>query len=117
MSKRTVHGRIDLPDTGVPARAAAVVVRVEDVSRADAPSIVVGERRMADVAIGSRESLTYQVDVPAEELDERNLYVVSVHVDVTGAGEIRKGDLITMQSYPVLTRGHGDVVDVAVRRV
>lgn len=117
MKHRTVRGRIDLPGDSVPPRAAALVVQVEDVSRADAPSIVVGEKRDENVELEPGGCLFFSVAVPVDAIEERHLYTVRVHVDVTGSGDIHKGDLITMQSYPVLTRGNGDEVTVAVRPV
>jgi len=45
------------------------------------------------------------------------MYSVSVHIDVSGSGEIERGDLISTQIYPVLTRGHGDEARVQVKRV
>jgi hypothetical protein len=42
---------------------------------------------------------------------------VRVHVDVSGSGEVEKGDLISTQSHPVLTRGHADQAAVPVRKV
>ena len=117
MKTRTIRGRIDLPEADVPPRVAAMVVQVEDISRADAPSTVIGEQRVEDVELRPGEPLTFAVEVPAEGLDERHLYSVRVHLDVTGGGDIRKGDLITMQTYPVLTRGHGDEAAVTVRPV
>ncbi len=114
---RVVRGSIRLPAAGVPDRAAAVVTVVEDVSRADAPSLIVGRQRQLDVALGPAATLEFAVEVPAGEIDERSLYSVRVHVDVSGSGSVELGDLVTTRSYPVLTRGYGDEAAVEVRRV
>jgi hypothetical protein len=45
MQKRIVRGEITRPAGALPPRAAVLVVQVEDVSRADAPSVVIGEYR------------------------------------------------------------------------
>lgn len=114
---RTVHGEIVLPE-GVPAdRRAHITVQVEDVSRADAPSEVVGEWRRDVDRLGDLRSVPFEVIVPADRVDDRRLYSVRAHVAFQETGEIAKGDLLSMQSYPVLTRGSGDCARVQVRRV
>ncbi|MBL8145990.1 MAG: hypothetical protein JNL34_06370, partial [Anaerolineae bacterium] len=47
----------------------------------------------------------------------QRLYSVRAHIATSGSGEVERGDYITMQSYPVLTRGYGNRVTLAVRRV
>lgn len=116
---RRVRGLVRLPER-VPPEAAAVTVRVEDVSRADAPSVTVGEQTLEHVPlIGG--ALPFEVVVPVGRIERRARYVVSVHVDVTGSGRVEPGDLITTQAYPVLTQAadelDADEVDVEVRQV
>lgn len=115
--KRVVHGEILLPPEGVPDQAATVVVQVEDVSRADAPSQVVAERRLDGVFLRAGEVLPFEIEVPASLIDERHLYSVAVHLGVSLSDHVEVGDLITTQSHPVLTRGHSDHARIAVRRV
>ncbi len=112
-----VRGEIVLPATGAPATAANVIVRVEDISRADAPTVIVGEQRQSDVSLSPGTALPFAVEIPGERVDSRRMYSVSVHIDVSGSGEIERGDLISTQIYPVLTRGHGDEARVQVKRV
>jgi uncharacterized lipoprotein YbaY len=114
---RAVTGEVVLPDVDYPTKTADLVVKVEDVSRADAPSVAVGEHRRRGVALRAGATIPFTIQIPAERLDERNLYSVSAHVDMSGTGSVKRGDLISTQSYPVLTRGHGDRVRVVLRRV
>lgn len=114
---RIVHGEIELPSDAPAFTPAKVVVELEDVSRADAPSHVVKRLQLATGAVRGGDTISFALEVPAGALNERNLYTVRVHVDVSGSGEVEHGDYITVQSYPVLTRGYGDKVRVAVRRV
>jgi putative lipoprotein len=114
---RVVRGEIVLPDAELPDRAAELVVQVEDVSRADAPSLVVAEQRMRDVELPPGGSLPFEVEVPADDLDERMSYSVRVHIDVSGSGEIEPGDLLTTQSYPVLSGRGSEEAVVSVKRV
>lgn len=116
-AERLVHGEILLPPEGVPDGAATVVVQVEDVSRADAPSEVVAERRLEGVRLRPGEVLSFEIAVPAEAIDDRRTYSVAAHVGVSLSDHVQAGDLITTQSHPVLTRGHSDHARIAVRRV
>jgi putative lipoprotein len=116
-SGRVVHGEILLPPEGVPDGAATVVVQVEDVSRADAPSQVIAERRLEGVLLRAGEALPFEVEVPAEAIDERRSYSLSAHLGVSLSDHVQSGDLITTQSHPVLTRGYADHARIAVRRV
>jgi uncharacterized lipoprotein YbaY len=113
---RVVRGRVVLPPSA-PAATGDVVVQVEDVSRADAPSRVVGEMRKRHVQLGPHAEVPFEVEIPPDALDPGGDYSVRVHVDMSGSGQVDKGDLITMQSYPVLTHGYGDDARVEVRQV
>jgi putative lipoprotein len=112
---RTVQGDIILPSTDLPAETANLIVQVEDVSRADAPSVVIADQRQSGVPLRSGAALP--VEVPEELVNERDSYSVRVHVDVSGSGEVEVGDLVSTQSYPVLTREHGNEARIYLRRV
>jgi putative lipoprotein len=114
---QTVSGEIILPGADLPAEAACLLVQVEDVSRADAPSIVVSEQRQYGVSLHGGAVLPFVVKVPEELVGEKRSYSVRVHVDVSGSGEVEVGDLVSTQSYPVLTRGHGKEARIHVKRV
>jgi putative lipoprotein len=114
---RTVRGEIILPRDDLPAETADLIVRVEDVSRADAPSVVIAEQRQEVASLRSGATLPFTVEVPEELVDERDNYSVGVHIDMSGSGEVEVGDLVSTQSYPVLTRGHGNEARINVKRV
>jgi uncharacterized lipoprotein YbaY len=114
---RIVRGLIDVPATEGAPVTANLIVQVEDVSRADAPSVVVGEQRKSRVALQPGQSIPFEVEVPAEDVDERRTYSVRVHLDMSGSGTVEKGDFVSTQSYPVLTRGHGEEVQIRLKRV
>jgi uncharacterized lipoprotein YbaY len=114
---RAVHGEIELPSDAPVFTPAHVLVELEDISRADSPSHVVKRLKFVTGTLRGRDLIPFAMEVPAEALNERNVYSVRVHVDVNGSGTVDRGDYITMQTYPVLTRGHGDKVRVVVRRV
>ena len=112
---RHVRGRILLPQGELPPEAFSIVVTVEDVSRADAPSTVVAEQRLEHVPLGG--DIAFAVEVPGELVEERARYTVRVHVDVTGTGIVERGDLVSTQSHPVLTGGNPDEASVPVKVV
>lgn len=113
---RVVRGAIVLPEDHSPDEVGDIIVQIEDVSRADAPSVVVGEYRRERVKLEER-SLPFAIEMPANSVDARHLYSVRVHVDVTSSGHVKGGDYVTTESYPVLTRGYGEVQEIHVKRV
>jgi putative lipoprotein len=113
---RQVRGRIRLPEGDLPPEAASIVVAVEDVSRADAPSIVIAEQRLEHVSLCDGD-VPFEVDVPGVQVEERARYTVRVHVDVTGTGIVERGDLVSTQAHPVLTGGNPDEASVPVKVV
>jgi putative lipoprotein len=113
---RYVRGRIVPPQGALPATAILIVVAVEDVSRADAPSTAVAEQLLEDVSLGEGD-IPFEVAVPGRLIDERAHYAVRVHVDVNGTGRVERGDLVSTQSHPVLTRGSPDEAAVPVNLV
>ncbi len=98
---------------GPAARAATAYVRVDDVGRADAPSVTLAEARV-QVPAGAGG---FPFELRVEEHDERGMYALSVHVDVDGDGEAGVGDFITMQRYPVLTGEDVGMLTVEARRI
>lgn len=114
---RVVRGEVALPATGLAADTADLIVQVEDVSRADAPSIVIAEQRQPGVSLRAGALLPFEVEVPADRIDEQRSYTVRVHVNLSKTGEVEVGDFVSTQSYPVLTRGYGSQVRVDAKRV
>ncbi len=114
---RTVQGEIVIPPMAEAFTPARVLVQIEDVSRADAPSQIVGQAEIDTGELLGGDTLPFAVDVPGGALDDRHLYSVRVHIAQRHDGDVAEGDYITTQSYPVLTQGFGDEVRVLVKRV
>ncbi len=114
---RSLRGTIAFPDDATTTIAAVAVVRLCDVSRADAATELIAEDRILQVPVRPRGGCDFQIKVPVGRIDERNRYAIEVHVDLNGSGAVRGGDLITTRSYPVLTHGYPDDVAVQVERV
>jgi len=111
-----VNVRIEWPDNlpALPEHAQALVT-VEDVTQADASSVVIAERVLGDLTVGQAAETELEVG----EVDPRADLVVRVHVADAGrqTHEVEVGDLVSTQSHPVLTHGHGDSVVVRPRVV
>lgn len=113
---RVVRGVVVLPSGGDSDRARQLIIQVEDVSRADAPSRVIGELKIKKPKL-SGEPVPFEIEVPEDDIDESGSYSVRAHVDFSGSGEVESGDLLSTQSYPVLTRGHASQAKVQVRKI
>lgn len=92
-----------------------VRVSVEDSTLADASSVVVAETVLEDVSPGAETVVVIDVDEVEASAD------LSVRVQVSptqGASrDLQVGDLVSTQSHPVLTHGHGDSVVVPLTLV
>jgi hypothetical protein len=96
-------------------------VRLEEVSRADAPSLTVAEARLPGVSHRGapdqegETQLTLPVRGPAcsaERIDPRHDYAVRVWIDLGEGGTPGHRGPSTDQRYPALTRGFGRSVTV-----
>ena len=98
-----IKGRAVFPPADRPRVAARFVIRVEDVSTADAPSTTVAQRVLDQVRLPSAEgdSLPFEIPVPKAALDSKRRYSVRVHADVDGSGTVTTGDFVSTRSYPV----------------
>lgn len=95
----SVTGLVALPADAPSASAARFLVEVRDVSRADAPSTVVGAQVRTDVRLSPGSRLPFSVDVP--EIDPAASYGLRVHIDRSGSGTVESGDLLNTQAVPV----------------
>ncbi len=93
--------RVALPDS------ALIIIRVVDVSRADAPSEVLGQARITTA--GRQVPIPFEVSVPAPRVQASHSYAVQARIEYEG-----KLRWITTRHYPVLTRGAGNTADLRV---
>ncbi len=96
---------------------ATIVVRLEDVSFADAPATIISSVTVPDVTIPQAGGESVAFSLPVDSFDPRARYTVRVHVDRDGDGEVSKGDLISTSHIPVLTQGGSTTVQVPVELV
>ena len=91
--------------------ASTNALRVLDVTLADAPSKTIAEQTISVTGPGP---IPFAIDVSNIEMNAS--YTVQVHIDVDADRTVSDGDFLTVESYPVLTHGHGSVVEVTARR-
>lgn len=117
----TLDGVVLLSEELPTFAGASLNVRIEDVSEADAPAIVVAQQTVPSVSHqqGACDAIRFALG-PLASFDREAAYVIRAHVALAGGSEIRSpqpGDFITMESYPVLTLGHPNWIAVRVREV
>lgn len=86
---------------------AEVHVRLEDISLQDAPAGLIGEQTF--LTKGKQSPIPFRVQYDPKVIEESHSY--SVRAEITIGGQQK---FTTTQSYPVLTRGNPDHVDVIV---
>jgi uncharacterized lipoprotein YbaY len=109
-----IRGELTFEDGPADVTGAAVHVRVEDVSRADAASLAVGEWHIPALPRGTTTSSVIPFEIAVESLDARGRYSLRAHVDVDRDGRTSVGDFITMESFPL---SRTDYYRLRVRRV
>jgi putative lipoprotein len=89
----TYREKIALPPQGV-----VITVKVEDVSRADAPAITIGEQIIENPA--HQVPIPFEIEYNPDDIDERYTYAMRVRIEVDG--ELW---FINTTRYQVVTRG------------
>lgn len=89
-------------------------VRLVDVSRADAPAIVIAEETIRHVNVESgSERFAFVLEIPL--LDPSHTFALEAHLDASGSGETSIGDYRTMEHIGV--SGTERIVSVPLRPV
>jgi putative lipoprotein len=96
--------RIALPPTAV------IKVQLVDVSRADAPAIVIGEQ--VTQAAGRQVPFSFEIPFDPARIDASYSYAVQARIEVDG-----KLRFISDQHHAVITRGAPTHVDIVLRSV
>lgn len=100
---RTIIGDIALPANCPEFREAVVLIEVRDVSLADAPSLVVVQRRLKGVNIRSGGFVPFSLGVP--EVSETRSLELRIHISLSNSDQVKHGDLLTTTSIPIPSRG------------
>jgi len=101
----TYRERIALPGTGV-----VVTVQLQDVSRADAPAITIGEQVITDP--GHQVPIAFEIEYSPDDIDERFTYAVRATIAVDG-----KLMFTTTTRYAVITRDNPTEVELVLEKV
>jgi len=97
-------------------RPGSLRIKVEDVSRADAAARIVAEL-VIPLEQAPAAGATVPFSFTVSEINDSARYCVRAHIDCDNSGQIDAGDLISTQSYPVLTQGNRDNVDIEVQAI
>ncbi len=116
-----VTGELVFDADTLPFVGAWLIVKLEDVSLADGPAKVISVYQQ-DLSYDGNDPVKFQLHTNGDnsEIDPKATYNIRAHVSLHPFDEpedIRQGDFLTMQSYPVLTQGNPDHVMVEVRRI
>src|SRR6056297_440554 len=88
----------DLPDFS----GADVYVMLEDVGRIDAGADILQKETLSSISHKAGETNEVEFQIESEESgNDHPRYNLRAHVDISGNGEVEKGDFVTTQSYPV----------------
>jgi uncharacterized lipoprotein YbaY len=113
-----VKGMILFDDDVEPLTGAIVYVRLEDVSRVDAPAKIAAEQVIRGVRTGGDvRFLHFAIRGDEDELEPHARYVVRVHVDVDNDGEVSVGDYVSTASHPIFPNSLPATVSIPVHRV
>jgi uncharacterized lipoprotein YbaY len=100
---RKILGFVMLPPETPETRAGLTLIEVRDVSLLDAPSVVIAEERLEDVALEPGGAIPFSLDTP--EVEASQSLSLRVHISLDGSGRVQSGDLLTTMHYPVPDRG------------
>ncbi|MET0208357.1 MAG: YbaY family lipoprotein [Burkholderiaceae bacterium] len=108
---RRVQGSVLLPDRAPLENGTLVFIRLQDVSRMDAPALLLAERRI-EAGDHRQAPFVFDFGIEPERIDPRARYVVSARIE-------REGRLLYISdtAYPVLTQGAGDKARLVLRRI
>jgi len=105
-----VEGSVAFASASALPPHALLSVRVEDVSRADAPAQLIGEFKQP---LGAQRSpIPFVIKVPAQLIDARHSYSVRATMHWDG-----KLQFTSTRHNPVLTRGAGNTVEVQMEAI
>lgn len=112
-----VHGVLVLGGEVASFSGATLHVYLEDVSRIDAPATPLAKASIPDLHHRAGEVSRFDFELRGDPVDPAAHYSVRAHVDLDGSGRLAPGDLVTVESFPVLTFGHPDRVTLSVKPI
>jgi hypothetical protein len=116
-SQFLLEGEITWENMEASFSGATAYIRLEETSRADFASRIIAEQIIQNVSLHTGGKNKLKISLHGEIPDKKATYIVSVHIDTDGDGQVSPGDYITVESYPVLTFGHPNQVAICVRQI
>lgn len=110
-AKAQVTGTVSYRERLALLPGVVIKVQLADVSRADAPAVVIGEQVVP--ADGNQVSFSFAISYEPATINPKNAYAVSARMEDTN-GRLR---FVTDQRYAVITRGAPTHVDLVMRQV
>jgi hypothetical protein len=108
-----ISGTIQAAGGFVDISGATIRLRVDDVSRVDAPAVTLVRRDIPSP--GNTQSIPFSIEGPP--VDKAADCILYVHVDRSGSGTVRPGDYVTTQAYPISKFQGLEKIEVLVRPV
>jgi len=91
-------------------------IYLENTSIADAGAVLVAEKEIKNIKHAESSFTVIQFELYKRtkkiKIDQRDFYSVRVWIDIDSDREESTGDLNTDQTYPVLTHGYGNTVEI-----
>lgn len=115
--KPLVKSNLILPQRTRIFSEAVGYIRLEEVSRADAPSNIITEQVIRNIPNKLATQNRLEVNLYGPNVNRRLNYIVNVHIDSDRNGKINRGDYINTESYPVLTFGRSNQVTVKLKLI
>ncbi|MBI4919551.1 YbaY family lipoprotein [archaeon] len=113
VNKESLEGKVVWSDK-ISLEHAVLCVRLQRATEQDAKSNLEAKAVFnLDKNVLNEKSFKLKV----AKYDPSEYYIVSAHLDLDGSGRVKKGDYITTQAYPVLTRGYGKNVVLQLKKV
>ena len=82
-NKATVTGTVTYRERlALPPQGVVVSIKVEDVSRADAPAVTIGEQIIENP--GHQVPIPFEIEYNPDDIDERYIYAMRVRIEVDG---------------------------------
>ena len=96
----TVTGTIPYVEKiALPSEGVVVTVKIEDVSRADAPAVTIGQQVIENPE--QQVPIPFEIEYNPADIDERYVYALRARIEVDG-----KLWFINTSRYAVITRGN-----------
>ena len=109
-----VSGKVIIKEKPVKEQTGIIYIRLIDASKIDVSSIKVKEIVDTDISVIAVYEKGFSFRMEIDDINPKVRYEIAVFIDLEKSGKKSKGDYITKQSYPVLTKGYPDYVEVEV---